>query len=150
MNLKSIYETLTALGTGALIVGCGAPQTPVDTAEGPAAETASKSETKEASDGKADAPIATPTTVASSEEKPTTNSMAASSQTLGATGGATPAGATPAGPTPAGATPAAPTTAPVAAKAKPVAKKPAATATTGKTTGKKKDAGSACGEGGCG
>lgn len=130
MNLKSIYETLTALGTGALIVGCGAQQTPVDTAEAPSAETAPTSEMKEANAKEADAPIAT-SNVASPEEKPTATTTAAASPS----------------PTPAGATPAAAATAPVAATAKPVAKKATAT---GKTTGKKKDAGSACGEGGCG
>ncbi len=149
MNLKSIYETLTALGTGAMIVGCGAQQTPVNTAESPPVETAPASAMKEASGSEADAPMATPA-VASSEEKPSTKEMAAL-PTLGGLGGATPAGATPAEATPAGATPAKTTSAPVAAKAKPVVKKSTAAAkTTGNNTGKKKDASSACGEGGCG
>lgn len=138
MNVKSIYETLTALGTGALIVGCGASQSPVNTAEQPPAEHSSASATNsvtgdEAASAKVDAPAAT------TEEKPSNTTAAAASPT--------PAGASPAAATPAAATPAA--TTPTAAKATPV-KKPSATGTTGKTTGKKKDAGSACGEGGCG
>jgi hypothetical protein len=138
MNVKSIYETLTALGTSAMIVGCGAQQTPVNAAEDRPSETASESATKEASGTETDAPIASPA-LASPAEKPSTETTAASSPT--------PAGATPAGATPAGATPAGATPAPAAATAKPVPKKPA---TTTKTAGKKKDAGAACGEGGCG
>lgn len=129
--MKNIYETLAALGTGAiLLAGCAASTPPAATADVPAATETTPVEDKSAP----------------SEQKSGDEAAAASPNKDSANMAASPAEATPAAAsTSAPASTAAPSTsaAPVKSATKPAAKK------TG-TTAKKKDAAGSCGEGTCG
>ena len=120
LSTKSIFETLAALGAGAILMtGCGSAQTPVNSQEVPAAQT---------------------TEPAAPEPAPAEAAAPAESQSGDATAGAAekaPDAAPAATPAPAAA-------APAATPAKP---KPGATTKTG---AKKKDAAAACGQGTCG
>ncbi len=127
MNAKTIYETLAALGTGAIIAGCGASQAPANSAE---------DAVKESPVVKIESTAETPTSTAAeaketnqAEESPAVADPKPTKMMAAAPAVAQPAAASP--------TP--------AATATPVKK-----ATTTKTASKKKGEAAACGEGGCG
>jgi hypothetical protein len=122
--MKSIYETLAALGAGAiLLTGCGSSQKPALSPDVPAA-----TETTPASDKAAD------------PKQEATGDAAAADGAKTDNAAATPG--SPAGPAASGAP---------SASASAVAKAPVKTgAKKGTGTGKKKDAAGSCGEGTCG